>query len=97
MRGVEASVDRKRRQRIQNLIAKVTTCKNDFEALSEELEKIYDEESDVMSNLEEYFSQTVNYQVSEAAVSELDDAKNASDEIIDQFENMITSLENAME
>ena len=89
-------MNKTRRSEIQRLMKRISEQKDIFTDLADTLDEMHDEEEETRDNIPESLQNSERYEVSDHAVQAMEDAQACAEEILDQYENLISSLEEAM-
>lgn len=90
-------MNRERRKSIRQIVVEIEELQSNMEALLEEIEIVKDEESEYLENIPENLQSSERYEIAEMAVENLESAYDAFEEIKDNLDDVISSLEEATE
>lgn len=90
-------MNRERRKSIRQIVVEIEELQSNMEALLEEIEIVKDEESEYLENIPENLQYSERYEIAEMAVENLESAYDAFEEIKDNLDDVISSLEEATE
>ena len=84
-----------RRKRIDEIKYRLAELQEEMESLMDDIDSVYEEESEYRDNMPENLQGSERYEVADAACDNLESAKDSLEELKDQIDDVVSALEEA--
>lgn len=84
-KGARGEMNNARRREIEKLQVRIEELKEELKNIAEEVQAVLDDEEDALNNTPDSLQGTERYEISEAAVESLTDARDALDDAINSL------------